>query len=139
MGSWGVDAFENDNAADWAFQLEEAEDLTLVRETFALVTDGVQDDNDAVDADVACEALAACEVIARLKGNWARQDPFSEPVDRWVTAHPSQLRADLVEQACSAIDSILGPRSELAQLWDEAGKIDAWRASVQDLRARVER
>ena len=37
MGTWGVDAFENDNAADWAFQLEEAEDLTLVRETLALV------------------------------------------------------------------------------------------------------
>lgn len=138
MGCWGVTAYEHDNAADWAFELSEAEDLGLVQETLELVTDGA-DEDDAVDADVACEVLAACEVIARLKGNWGNQDAFSEPVDQWVTAHPSRPSADLIKLACSAIDTILGPESELAQLWDESGKTDEWRASVQDLKARVER
>jgi Domain of unknown function (DUF4259) len=138
MGCWGVNAFENDNAADWAFELSEAEDLSLVQDTLELVTDRSEDD-EVVDADVACEALAACEVIARLKGNWGSQDAFSEPVDQWVTAHPSQPTANLVNLACSAIDSILGPESELAQLWDESGKPDEWKRAVQDLKARVKR
>ena len=33
MGAWGVGTFENDDASDWVYQLEGAEDLELVRAT----------------------------------------------------------------------------------------------------------
>jgi hypothetical protein len=30
MGAWGVPAFDNDAANDWAYELEEVHDLSLV-------------------------------------------------------------------------------------------------------------
>ena len=39
MGAWGVGTFENDDASDWAYQLEEAGDLDLVQVTLAAAAD----------------------------------------------------------------------------------------------------
>jgi hypothetical protein len=55
MGTWGVNAFENDTAGDWGFGLEEVSDLELVRTTLQ----GVVDTRDYLESDPACEALAA--------------------------------------------------------------------------------
>ena len=37
-----------------------------------------------LDVDAACEGLAACEVVARLKGNWGARNAYTETVDKWV-------------------------------------------------------
>jgi len=134
MGTWGIDSFDNDDAADWAFSLEEADDLTLVDRTLQEVLDTGQD---YLEANVACESLAACEVLARLKGHHGRLDPYSEPVDQWVAAHKTLSPQPLVQKALGAIDRILTPPSELMDLWEEAGRREEWRAAVEELRSRV--
>lgn len=133
MGTWGTGAFENDTAADWAFEMEAAEDLSPV---LRAIVDVLQVGDDYLDVDDACCALAACEVVARLKGNWGDRDAYSEPVDQWVEAHSETPRPDLVEGALRAIDRILKPPSELLELWQEVGA-EEWISSVEELRKRV--
>lgn len=92
MGAWGVNTFDNDTACDWTCELENADDLSPVREALTRVLavgDGY------LDADDACEGLAACEVIARLKGNWGIRNAHTESLDRWIESHPIQPPADL--------------------------------------------
>lgn len=133
MGAWSADAFGNDTACDWSYGLEEVEDLGLVREAFEAVLD-IEDDY--LESDLACEGLAACEVIARLKGNWGLRNPYSETTDKWVEMHPMRPPENLVQTALAVIDRILAPPSELLDLWEE-GDASEWRAAVDDLRERV--
>jgi hypothetical protein len=134
MGAWGHGTFDNDTACDWGYGLEEQRDLSLVRETLERV---LEHKEEYLDSDPGCEALAACEIIARLKGNWGERDPYTEPVDEWVESHAITPPPGLVEAAVSAIDRILTPPSELLELWGESSEGAEWRKSVEDLRARV--
>ena len=89
-----------------------------------------------VDQDVACNALAACEVLARLRGNHGYENAYTKKVDAWVSAHPSTPPPALLKRALSVIDRILGDGSELRELWEESGG-DDWRKAMDDLRRRV--
>jgi len=134
MGAWDVGTFDNDTAADWAYELHGAEDLALVESAIeAVLITG----SDYLDADEACEALAACEVIARLRGQWGERSPHTEAVDVWVEAHPVSPPDELLSRAVDAIDRILAEASELRELWDESDERDQWHAAVAELRARV--
>ena len=133
MGTWGALAFDNDGAGDWAFGLDDVDDLSLVEATFGEL-EGVE--GDYLDAGVACDALAACEVLARLRGKVGYTNAFTEPVDRWVAAHQIVPPASLLARAAAAIDRILGENSELGELWGEGDGAE-WRAAVAALRDRV--
>ena len=132
MGAWGVSAFDNDDANDWAYELESVSDLSLIDSALAAV-EGADDYLEATDA---CNALAACEVLARLRGNSGYQNAYTEKVDLWVKAHPLKPSGELITRAAAAIDRILADRSELRELWEEADATE-WRTSVLELRART--
>ncbi|HKA08592.1 MAG TPA: DUF4259 domain-containing protein [Gemmataceae bacterium] len=134
MGAWAHDTFDNDTACDWAFDLAKTEDLSLVTQALARVIDA---GTDYLDADVACEGLAACEVVARLKGNWGARNSYTEPVDNWVTAHPTFVSPDLVQQAGAVIDRVLSAPSELLELWEEGKEPNEWHSAVDNLRKRL--
>lgn len=134
MGARDVDTFDNDTACDWAYDLEGTADLSYVRDAIGAV---LEVGNEYLDSDEACMALAACEVLARLKGHWGKRDSYTETVDKWVQAHPQTPPADLIDAAVSAIDRIRTQPSELLELWEEGAAAD-WHASVDDLRKRVE-
>ncbi len=134
MGAWSKDSFGNDTACDWAYGLEEANDLGFVRETIQKVMDAGKEYLEAPDAE---EAIAAVEVIARLKGNFGERNSYTETTDKWVKAHPQQPPSDLVALASKALDRILRPPSELLELWQESDKFEGWKSSVLDLRRRA--
>ena len=134
MGAWGHESFANDDAADLVSALSDVADLSLVEDA---IEELLAESDDYVPMDFAGAAIAACEVIARMKGNWGRRDAASEPVDRWVEAHPQKVPSKLVRRALKAIDRILDDDSELRELWYEGQAGDDWQASVADLRRRV--
>jgi hypothetical protein len=134
MGAWGAGTFENDTACDWSYQLEDAEDLSVVQGAIDAVLD-VGDDY--LDADLGCEGLAASEVIARLKGNHGEKSSYSQTVDDWVQAHPMAPPQELVDRAVLAIDRVQTEPSELFDLWNEGGPDTEWNAVVKNLRDRV--
>jgi hypothetical protein len=132
MGAWGELAFDNDTANDWAYGLEDANDLSIIEFAFDEL-EGVGDEY--LDQDIACPALAACEVLARLQGNFGYKNGYTKKVDSWVAAHPIKPDAALLQRATSAIRRILGKKSELRELWEDA---ESWRKSVEDLERRLD-
>jgi len=132
MGAWGVGNFDNDTALDWVYSLEETDDLSLIKSTIESVFE-----EEYLDADVGSEVLVAIEVLARLKGNFGKEEPYSEDVDKWVKAHPLKVEMELIRKAKDAIDIVLSDKSELKELWEEVGKYDAWSNEVLDLKNRL--
>lgn len=134
MGAWAEDTFGNDSACDWVGTFLEDPGLPAVQTAIdaVLQTDGY------LDSDEACDCLAACEVIARLQGKWGVRNAYSEELDEWIEAHPTEISADLKASADAAIGRILGPDSELPELWDEGGRNEAWHDAIVDLRERVQ-
>ncbi len=91
MGAWGVLTFDNDDANDWAYGLDDVDDLSLVESTF----DVLEESDDYLEAPDASNALAACEVLARLNGKPGYKNSYTEKVDDWVAAHPLKPSDDL--------------------------------------------
>jgi hypothetical protein len=134
MGAWDHLPFDNDTTNDWAYGLDDVNDLSLVE---AALGELEEVGSDYLDQDVACNALGACEVLARLMGRPGYTNAYTEKVDQWVAAHKLKPSADLLKRASAAIDRILGSDSELRELWEEGDEGDAWRAAIEDLRTRV--
>jgi hypothetical protein len=135
MGAWGHLAFDNDTTNDWAYGLDDVDDLSLVEAAFDELEEVGED---YLDQDIACNALGACEVLARLLGHPGYTNAYTEKVDQWVAVHQIRPSAALLKRASAAIDRILSADSELRQLWEEGDEADSWRKGMQDLRERVQ-
>jgi len=107
-------------------------------EKIEAAVEAVNSEADYVDLDDACEGLVACEVVARLKGNWGERSTYSEAIDSWVESSNENPSTELVQKASVAISRILGEDSELKELWDEDGNNEDWRKEMERLRERVE-
>lgn len=134
MGAWSVDAFGNDDAADWAYELEGADDLGPIKEAFASV---LEVGNEYLEAYEATVALAAAEALARLMGHPGEKNAYTEAVDNWVARATAKPTADLIDKAQVVISRILANNSELHELWKDSDEYDAWLVSVGDLRSRL--
>jgi hypothetical protein len=138
MGVWGTGAFENDAACDWFADLADASDLTFVTDT---LSSAQEVDDDELDVELGCTAVAACEVIARLQNYargssnslGARKDAMVELVDEWVRSHPLRPTPAVVQLATNVLDRVV-TGSELALLWRGD---TTWISQVKDLRRRV--
>ena len=134
MGAWDTDPFGNDTACDWAYELDECEDLKLIEKTL----EKVEAAGDAyVDASVAEEAIAAADTLARLKGRAYVHNSYTEAVDEWVAEQQLSVSLELTELALHAIDRILTEPSELLELWEESGDCEAWKKHLEDLKERL--
>ena len=134
MGAWDVDSFGNDTACDWSYGLEEVRDLGYVEKTLDAV---LRCGKKSVPADEAECAVAAAEVIARLKGHWGIENSYSETTDAWVRSHPQTPSAALVAKAVKVLERIVAEPSELLELWEEGEGDSGWADSIADLKARV--
>jgi hypothetical protein len=134
MGAWSHESFGNDTAADWAAGLEASADLGYVENTLQSVLDA---GDDYLDADQACEAIAAAEVVARLQGNFGVRDAYSEAVDDWVERTRLVPGGVLAAKAHQVLDRIVSEPSELLELWEETEDASDWLSAVNELRARI--
>jgi hypothetical protein len=134
VGAWGHRSFDNDAANDWAYGLEDTADLSLVE---SALDDLESVGDDYLDQDVACNALAACEVLARCIGNAGYRDAYTEKVDAWVAAHSLKPSPSLLNRASLAIRRILSDSSELRELWEDSDGGQRWREAIEDLAARL--
>lgn len=134
MGSWDVGSFDNDTAVDWSYGLEDVNDLSYVEATLdRVLTHASQED---LPAEAAECAIAAAEVIARLRQMGGEESAYTETVDTWVRAHPIAPPQKLVTKAIAALDRVMAPPSELRDLWDESD-LDAWLDAVAELKSRL--
>lgn len=129
MGAWGPGHFDNDTACDWAYDLEDASDLSYIKDSIQEVFS-----EDYLDSDIACEALAAIEVLARLRGHFGKQNAYTETIDKWVIKNKFSVSKELITLSNNAINRILDDKSELAELWEHSPE---WIAEVNDLKDRI--
>ena len=66
------------------------------------------------------------------------RDVYTEPVDAWVTHHPIAPSSELLAKGLRAVDNVLADTSALRKLWAASEDLEAWQASVLELRQRVE-
>lgn len=130
MGAWGIGSFENDDALDWVGALEGYDGLATVRATLKKVAETT----DYLEAPEGSEALAGAEVVAAISGQPGGAVP--EAVQRLIDTQVTILQSDR-DLARKAVDRVLAADSELAELWDESGEAEAWRAGVAELRGRL--
>ena len=132
MGAWSEDAFGNDTACDWAGDFCDDPSMDRVvqalNEVFA---------DDYIDSDVGAEALAACEVIARLQGHFGYQNAYTEDIDAWCKGFGERPTEEHKDLAVRVIERLLGEDSELQELWDEDGENQDWHQEMESLRARI--
>jgi hypothetical protein len=126
-------AFGNDTAGEWIGLFLRDPGIRTIGKPISAVLSA----RGRISSDDACNCLAACEVVARLQGQWGLKNPYSEALDSWIEANPIVVPDALKRSADSAIDKILGPDSELADLWDDGGFNEAWHESVADLQQRI--
>lgn len=129
MGAWGLGPFDNDDAGDWAWGLEESDGFSAVQDALQAVVGG----DDYLEAPTCSEAVAAAETVAACLGRPV--DGLPDEVRTWVGEHPVVPRdiIDLARRAVTAIEA----RSELRELWEETEHFDDWRKSMSDLAARL--
>lgn len=131
MGAWDATSFGNDTANDWAYELENVNDLSYIEATLQKILDAGDEYIEGPDAE---EAIAAAEVVAWLRGRPTPVNGFTRKIDAWVAANRIQPPAALIQMAISAIDRIQQQPSELIALWDGNAE---WAAAMSDLRHRL--
>lgn len=134
MGAWSHEPFGNDTAADWAYGLEESNDLSYIEAALDTV---LESGTEYLEAPEAEEALAAIEVIAKLIGKGSQSDTYTKSVDAWVAAMQIKPQPSLLKKAQQVISRIAAENSELFELWQESEDADAWHASLSQLQAAV--
>jgi hypothetical protein len=130
MGAWGTGTFENDDASDWLFALEGTTDHALLESALraAATPQGY------LEAPTCCEALAAAEVVASLRG-WP-SSALPPEVSQWVSAHRGAPAPALTALATQAIDRIERD-SELRDLWADSDENSDWLRAIAELRRRL--
>ncbi len=128
MGAWGYGSFENDTALDWVYHLlEESKGTSLLQGTVEAVFVA-----DYIDADVASEALAAIEILARLAGRINAKTEI-ESVDTWIANNKLVPSSELLNLSCKALVAIRGEDSELRELFEESDLYEVWLNHIGDL------
>src|SRR5687768_11336713 len=97
MGAWGIGNFDNDDAADWVYELAESDGTdVLVRALEAATSDGY------LEAPVASAGLAAAEIVAALLGNAGKALP--DDVRKWLGQNGGlEVDHDLLTLSRSAV------------------------------------
>lgn len=116
MGAWGTAPFDNDDAGDWVFELED-DGVSAVRTALDLPAEST------ADRDAA--AVAAAAVVALAQGVDVES---SAEVDDWLAAADPPTLDDVraLAPAATAVLRRILDGSELAELHDETGG-EEWR------------
>ncbi|CAM3845671.1 DUF4259 domain-containing protein [Deinococcus frigens] len=118
-------AFADEVVQDGAFALAEAFDVAL------------DPDTDFLAAEEGHRTLAAAEILAAvLDGETG--NIVSARLRSWVQEADVLDLAPLRDVARDAVERVLGPDSELPDLWADQSDADEWLSGVQTLRSRLD-
>jgi len=151
MGAWATGNFENDSALDWIGSLRESGSASAVRTALRQVIEQSKPQDPSfvgrllgrrpvepyLEAPIACEGLAAAEIVAC----WLGHPPLTLPegVDAWARDHAGEVTAEYFELARQAVATIK-TKSELKDLWEngDAANGTEWHTVIADLESRLQ-
>jgi hypothetical protein len=128
VGAWDAGPFDNDDAAEFATELDEADPnqrLLLIRDALQAALDA--EDDEALD-EAFPRAVAAAAVLAATRVDTVADSGYAPK----FLASDDQLDApeDLFELAMVAIDQLADSDSEYAELFAEAGTLESLRTAL---------
>lgn len=131
MGAWGAGSFENDTALDWAGDVSEGGDVTVVITALIRVREERRSER------VATQGLAAAEIVAFWLGHPDSQ--FPDYLRDWADRNSGAFSPESVTLAREAV-SIVKTKSGLKDLWEEGNGNSAseWHAAIADLERRLQ-
>ncbi|MFC9248984.1 DUF4259 domain-containing protein [Streptomyces sp. NPDC057136] len=130
MGTWDIGHFDNDTAADFGGDLDDAPSgkrEALLRDALTVVTGTGREEY--LDSDEAVVAVAAAALVAAQCPGGA---PVTTPYGPDEPLPP--LAPELRGLAVSALDRVVGEESELPELWGDSGEGEQWTAGIAELR-----
>ncbi len=131
MGAWSHEPFGNYTANDWADELEESSDFSIVEKAFNQIIESAEE---YIDADIACESYAAAEVLAQALGEGTQDDTYTEKIDMWLTKLTIKPNNLLIPKALRALDLLTTQDSELDELWQDSDEYTEWTVNVDELK-----
>ena len=138
MGTWDTGPFDNDSAADWCGDLDDAKPAdrpALIRRAFTALLD---QGDEYLDSDFAVEAIAAAAVVVSvLPGGTKLTTPYAP--DFLLAGGTVEVAADVPALAIAALDRIVGDESEWRDLWEDSESFSGALDSVRELREALER
>ncbi|MBB5375350.1 hypothetical protein HNQ07_000794 [Deinococcus metalli] len=132
MGTWGTGSFDNDSAADFIKEVVE-DGAVALREALEVVLDP---DLDYVEAEEGSRAIAAAEIIAAITSGDHRFVTDDDLLS-WVEDADARSVSGQRALALDAVDRVVGPDSELPELWEDSEDLRDWQRDVQRLRATL--
>ena len=138
MGAWDVGPFDNDTAADWCGDLDDAgpeQRAALIRHALSRVA---EHGNEYLGSDEAVEAIAAAAIAAsQLPGGTAIDTPYAP--DFLLEGGSVEIDDVVPAIAVQALDRIVQKDSEWRELWEESEEsYPLALASLQSIRATLE-
>jgi hypothetical protein len=138
MGTWDFGPFDNDHAADWSGDLNDAAPAdrpALIRAAFTAV---LEVGDDYLEGDLADYAVAAAAVVVSLlPGGTRLTTPYAPDFLR--EGGTVELSDDLPALAVAALDRVVGDESQWRELWSESESFSRALDSVRELREALER
>jgi hypothetical protein len=133
VGAWGTGTFDNDDAADWAYELVESADLAPARAALA----ATMDSDGWLEIPEGARAVAAASVVAAGFDGDVRGLP--DEVVEWIEYHPDAGTLADARMAIDALERVASLDSELREVWLEAANGPAWVEEMARLAYRLVR
>jgi hypothetical protein len=134
VGTWDLGPFDNDVAADWCDDLDQApkaERATILRKTFSAAIDDV----DYLEMYDGSEVVAAAAVVAAHQPNARRIDTPYAP-DFLTAGQFLDLPEDLAHLAAQALERVTAEGTELRDAY-AGNDFSAWLTSIALVRAEL--
>ena len=130
MGTWGIETFEDDIAVDWLEDLFDSHPVAFLRHCLDLTG------HDYL-GHVACIGIVcSSEMIHGLLCE--PRSGMPEQAYEWLREHANLDAQPFVADAITGLGRVLGPSSEMRELWEDDGeRFELWRSRVQDLVERL--
>lgn len=133
MGAWGVRALENDDAMDFAGELDGDTDLAKVRAALGDL-EAAKASGGYLDCYFTNRALACAEILAALaSGDKTSLDPSTSDYIAKIAERPSP---DDIARARAAV-ALLRNEGETKDLFEESEAFEEWKAEMSSLAARL--
>lgn len=130
MSATGAKNFENDDAADWVYELTESNGTELLTEAFSTV-----EQMDFADAPDCCIALAAAEVVAAAKGKPSSDLP--DEIRTWLDDQENIESFKKLDKRASKVTKKVQAKGELRDTWEESDDWHNWQVAVEGLLKRL--
>jgi hypothetical protein len=125
VGAWDSGPFDNDDAADFAGELDNADPAQRI----VLIRQALQAGVDSDDEESFPRAVAAAAVVAAARAPIPVDSSYAP---KFLADDDGALDApeDLVELAVLALDNLADSDSEYAEMFGEAGTLETLRSAL---------